>query len=186
VGDHVKYQTIFADPPWRYGDRGSRISPDHAGHYTTMSLDEICELYSFVDSVVGTDAHLWLCCTNAFLVDGSATKVARTWGFVPKTILTWCKESRAGKVQIGMGHYLRNSTEHVMFCVRGKLAPLVRNVPSHVYAPRTKHSAKPAELYEVVEKVSPGPRLEMFARASRDGWDSWGEEAPVATKIGVV
>ena len=78
-----------------------------------------------------------------------------------------------------MGSYFRIDTEHCLFGVRGS-APIppsnrLRNV---IVAPRGRHSEKPARLYEIAEAVSPSPRLELFARARRDGWDAWGNEAP--------
>lgn len=167
-----QHKCIFADPPWAFRDQGSRIAPAHSGHYQVMSLSAVIGLGDFVRSVSAESAHLWLCAPNAFLLDGTATQVAKAWGYQPRQLLTWVKD------KIGMGHWLRNTTEQVLFCTRGRLAPQSRAKPTHVIGKRLKHSAKPNELYALVEEVSPGPRLEMFARTARAGWASWGNEAP--------
>jgi len=91
--------------------------------------------------------------------------------------------SEALTLQIGLGQYLRGAHELLLFFTRGKgQAPTVwneaRNVPSVIRARRTRHSAKPVEAYELIERVSAGPRVEFFARAGREGWTSWGNESP--------
>lgn len=166
------YKCILADPPWGFRDKGSRIAPEQ-GHYKTLSLAEVVGMAPVVKPLAETNSHLWLCAPNAFVIDGSAQLVALHWGFKPKQLLTWTK----GR-QIGMGHWLRNSTEQIILCVSGRLGPSAKNVPTHFDAPRGKHSAKPKKLYEVIEAVSPGPRIELFARSGREGWDCWGNEAP--------
>jgi N6-adenosine-specific RNA methylase IME4 len=93
------------------------------------------------------------------------------WGFRYVTCLTWCKPS------IGMGNYFRDSTEHILFGVRGSLALLEKNVGTWFSAERQgKHSTKPEEFYQLVEKCSPGPWLEVFSRKGRPGWTQWGAE----------
>lgn len=82
-----------------------------------------------------------------------------------------------------MGHWLRNSTEQIVLAVRGRLKPLARNVPTHLVAPAGVHSAKPDELYELIERVSPGPRLELFARRAMKGWRSAGNQAPRCSRL---
>jgi len=145
-----RYRCILADPPWSYADQGSRIAPT----YDVMALSSIIGLGARIQRVANDDCHLWLCTTNAFLCDGTAAMVCQQWGFKPKTILTWCKP------QLGMGHYLRNTTEHIILAVQGRLGAERANVPSHFLAKRTEHSSKPAELYEHIERVSrPGLRI---------------------------
>lgn len=87
------------------------------------------------------------------------------------------------KLQIGLGQYLRGSHELLLFAVRGKgQHPSVRtddrSRSSVIYGRRTKHSRKPESAYELVEAISKGPRVELFARSGRPGWTSWGNEAP--------
>lgn len=134
-----------------------------------MSTEEIAALP--VVECAAPNAHLYLWTTNAFLDE--AFRLARGWQFEPRTVLTWVKPG------IGMGHYYRNNTEHVVFAVRGSLRTLRRNQPTAFTAPKSKiHSRKPEEFFKIVESMSPGPYLEMFARVRRPGWEAWGNEVP--------
>lgn len=159
------YRTIVADPPWRYDNRGTRGAAED--HYSTMTVDDICELAEKVPA--DDNAHLYLWTTNAFL--RPAFDVVEAWGFEYKTCLTWVKP------QIGLGNYFRNSTEHVLFGLRGELDTRADDVPTWFNAKRGKHSAKPDLFLDLVERCSPGPYLEMFARRRRMGWEVWGLEA---------
>ena len=179
-----RFACILADPPWQYRDKvhAARVRGVKAanyshgadkirgrrgaeGYYPTMSVDAICALP--VADVAAPDAHLYLWCTNAFIEQ--AHQVARAWGFTPNTILTWVKPG------MGMGYHFRNNTEHVLFAVRGHLRTRRRDQPTAFLAPRSKvHSEKPDRLYAIIERMSPGPRLELFARSVRRGWHGWG------------
>lgn len=162
----LRFSCIVVDPPWRYGDSLPGKGRGASKHYKTLTPDLISHLP--VDGLADKDAHLWLWTTNAFIAD--ALKLVSCWGFEYKTMLTWCKP------QIGMGRYLRNTTEHCLFGVRGRLPPLERNVPSHIIAPRSKHSRKPDEAYRLITRISPAPRIDLFAREEREGFDVWGDE----------
>jgi N6-adenosine-specific RNA methylase IME4 len=156
------FAAIVIDPPWRYDNVATRGAAED--HYPTMSLDQLAAL----ELPGADDGHLYLWVTNGFLRDGF--DLMETWGYTYKTTLTWCKP------QIGMGNWFRNTTEHVLFGVRGKCPTLRNDVPTHFVANRTRHSAKPESFYDLVESCSPGPRLEMFARRHRFGWHVWGNE----------
>ncbi len=132
-----------------------------------MKLGQIAHLP--VKQIAAKDAHLYVWTTNAFMVE--AHMIASSWGFEVRTILTWVKPS------IGMGHYFRNNTEHILFAVRGKLPPLRRNCPTWFAAPKGQHSEKPEEFFAIVESMSPEPRLELFGRGMRPNWTVWGYEA---------
>lgn len=181
-----KYITVVADCPWPYNDR---IDPNIRGaeaHYSVMTVDDIKSMS--VSSVAAEHAHLYMWCTNAFMRE--AYEVVDAWGFVPKTILTWVKVLKDAEsalrlsgdpnkaVRMGMGRYWRNSTEHVIFAVRGKptLWTLRKDMNNVFFAPRTRHSEKPDVFYERVREMSPGPRLELFARKPREGFVPWGDE----------
>jgi N6-adenosine-specific RNA methylase IME4 len=169
----VKYRTIVADPPWAY-ERASGLGSSRAAadNYSTMDPGEIMALP--VAGMADVDAHLYLWVTNLKIHEARAFAIVEAWGFRYVTMLTWHKLGAPG-----MGFYFRGDTEHVLFGVRGScpIDPAVR-VSNHFAAPRTGHSAKPDRFYEIVERVSPEPRLEMFARRRRVGWDVWGNEAP--------
>lgn len=159
----TEFPAIVIDPPWRYDNKSTRGAAED--HYPTMSYDDLFA----IELPSAANAHLYLWVTNSFFEDGFA--LMRSWGFTYKTCLTWCKP------QIGMGNYFRATTEHVLFGVRGTLGTLRKDIPTHFIADRTKHSAKPESFYDIVEKSSPGPWLEMFARRRRMGWHTWGNEA---------
>ena len=99
-----------------------------------------------------------------------ACELMQRWGFSYVTLITWVKR------QLGMGMYYRNTTEHALFGIRGSLKTAARNVPTHIMAGRRAHSEKPDEFYEVVERMSPAPRMDVFARKQRDGWFCWGDQ----------
>lgn len=160
-----RYRTIVADPPWQF--RSAATKADARRHYGTMPTADICsiELPGAED-----DAHLWLWAVNGRMEDGYA--VVRAWGFEPITLLTWCKK------QPGVGYYLRNNTEHCIFATRGKpMVPEHKPLASWFVWPRAEHSRKPDAFYDLVEQVSPGPYVELFARRARFGWDYWGDQS---------
>ena len=163
------YKCVSLDPPWQEHG-GGQIKRGADRHYPTMDIASIIYTVQRADVwTVDQSAHLWLWVTNNFLPDGLT--VMSALGFRYVTNLVWCKD------KIGLGQYLRGQHELCLFGVRGDaMVPEIRNVPSVVHAPRGRHSAKPAEAYAAIERVSPGPRLEMFARAPRDGWTTWGNE----------
>ena len=176
------YRTVVADPPWAYQqDRALSTARNHpvtaSHHYGTMTNEEIAAIP--VGGWVEDDAHLYLWVTNPRLF-GSRDEIGpidimESWGFEYRTLITWRK---AGT--LGMGFYFRGDTEHVLFGTRGR-APIdpAKRERNWLDAPKVGHSVKPDRFYEMVERVSPGPRLEMFARRRRFGWDAWGDEAPV-------
>jgi len=111
---------------------------------------------------------LWLWVTNAGLHVGKT--VMDAWGFSYCSCLTWIKP------KFGLGQYLRNQTEHLLFGIRGKAPILFRGQGTWFYAPVQEHSHKPEEQYAIIERCSPGPYLELFARRRRPRWDVWGDE----------
>ena len=154
-----RFQTVLADPPWRYENTASRAAAEN--HYRTMSVDEIC--HQPLGQLVEADAHLHLWTTNAFLE--SAFNVMRAWGFEFRSCMVWVKPT------IGMGNYYRLSHEFLLFGIRGRL-PFGRNdVPSWLMAPRSVHSRKPFKFRELIEQVSPGPYLELFGREEQPNTD---------------
>jgi N6-adenosine-specific RNA methylase IME4 len=169
----MKYRTIVADPPWEY-DRASGLGRGRAAadQYPTMPPDAIRDLP--IREQAADDAHLYLWVTNLKLHEARPFDIVEAWGFRYVTMLTWHKLGAPG-----MGWYFRGDTEHVLFGVRGKapIPPALRE-SNHFAASRTVHSAKPDRFYELVERVSPGPYLELFARRRRYGWDVWGNQAP--------
>lgn len=116
----------------------------------------------------GDGCHLYCWVTNNHLKSG--LWLIEALGFRYITLLTWAKD------RFGLGQYFRGQTEHLIFAVKGTLPSQVRNRTTLIQAHRGRHSAKPEESYEAIEAVSPPPRLEMFARVHRPGWQTWGNE----------
>jgi N6-adenosine-specific RNA methylase IME4 len=180
------FRTIVADPPWpqKHGGplRGREGFVDTAGSlpmpYSTMSVEAIKALLDTADIGVANDAHLYLWTTSRFLED--AYRVVRAWGFTYSTTLVWAK----APIGAGLGGAYGIATEFVLFARRGVL-PTTDRIGRNWFTwkrpyderGKPRHSAKPPEFFEMVERVSPGPRLEMFARGPRVGWDVWGDEA---------
>ena len=174
-----KYRTIVADPPWRI----SRLeSPGSKGFgtgarplrsvplpYRTMGVAEIAALR--VDDLADVDSHLYLWTINRYVED--AYDIARAWGFEPSTLLTWAKRPMG----LGPGGAFSITTEHVLFSRRGGLCAQQRIDSTWWEWKRGRHSEKPDAFIDMVERVSPVPYLELFARTQRLGWDTWGDEA---------
>lgn len=172
-----QFGTILADPPWQFANRTGKMAPEHKrlSRYTTLSLDEILEIP--VASVAAPKSHLYLWVPNALLREG--LEVLGSWGFCYKTNLVWHKVRKDGEPDgRGVGFYFRNTTELVLFGVRGGLrthAP-ARSQVNIIRSRKREHSRKPDELYDLIEACSPGPYLELFARGQRANWNQWGNE----------
>ncbi len=169
-----RYRTIVADPPWHIKRapgganlrKGEPLGPELP--YPTMALDEIKALP--VRDLAEADAHLYIWTVSQYLHD--TPDVVRAWGFKPSAILVWCKPA-GGFV----GGTFYPNIKYLMFCRRGSLATR-RTVNSRWFEwPRGRHSAKPDAALDLIEQVSPGPYVELFARCARFGWDYWGDES---------
>jgi N6-adenosine-specific RNA methylase IME4 len=158
------------------------MAPEHRrlNRYGTMELAEIMELP--VAQVVQDRAHLYLWVPNALILEG--LEVMKRWGFIYKTNIVWYKIRRDGGPDgRGVGFYFRNVTELLLFGVRGKNNRTLnpgRTQTNVVLERKREHSRKPEQQYDLIERCSPGPFLEMFARQPRKGWTQWGNEAPGA------
>jgi N6-adenosine-specific RNA methylase IME4 len=165
-----KYQTILADPPWQQGLMGKwKRDPGCARDlpYPTMTVDEIKALP--INDLAEVGCHLWLWTTNQFLRQGF--DVMEAWGFKYLAPITWVKPS-------GCGNYFIHVTQTILFGYKERcIFPLTRYKPTVLIAPDPhKHSQKPEASYDLIESISPEPRLELFARRKRFSWDCWGNE----------
>ena len=158
-----KYPCIIADPPWDIHQKG-RLGA--INHYDLMSLEEIQGLP--IAELAADNAHIWLWVTNGLVPQG--IQLLEHWGFTYRNSFYWIKP------RMGLGVYLRNASETVLFATRGKAPVQFKGQANWMFAPLQDHSHKPEEMYDIVERVSPGPYLELFARRSRPGWDAWGNE----------
>ncbi len=162
----TKYSAIYADPPWPYNNQATRAATSN--HYPTMSVDDICE--EPVEQLCRDHAHLHLWTTNAFLLD--AFDVIESWGFTYKSCFIWVKP------RIGIGNYWRVSHEFLLLGVRGQLTFRDKGARSWIEHERAEHSRKPLAVREIIERVSPGPYLEMYGRQSppNEDWTVYGNQ----------
>ena len=172
------FRTVLADPPWRFTNRTGKVAPEHRrlDRYSTMSLDAICELP--VADAAADNAHLYLWVPNALLPEG--LRVMEAWGFRYVSNVVWAKRRKDGGPDgRGVGFYFRNVTELILFGVRGSMRTLspARSQVNMIETRKREHSRKPDEQYEFIERCSPGPYLEMFARHPQEGWTVWGDES---------
>ena len=172
------FGTIMADPPWQFQNKTGKIAPEHKrlSRYETLSLAEIKSIP--VCRAAAEPSHLYLWVPNALL--GYGLEVMEAWGFRYKTNIVWHKVRKDGGPDgRGVGFYIRNTTEMLLFGVRGTMRTLSpgRNQVNIIRAQKREHSRKPDEQYEIIESCSTGPYLELFARGSRPGWTTWGNQA---------
>jgi len=167
-----KYKVIYADPPWQQGMMGKwKRARDGRKRfelpYQTMSIDEIKSLP--VNDISEEGCHLWIWTTNQFLKEGF--DVIESWGFKYLAPIHWIKPS-------GMGNWFIHRTQTLLFAYKKKCVfPKERHKPNLIFANvQNKHSRKPQEMRDLIEKVSGGPRIELFARQKVEGWDAWGDE----------
>jgi N6-adenosine-specific RNA methylase IME4 len=159
-------------------NRTGKVAPEHRrlDRYDTLSQTDIRELP--VADVSAANSHLYLWCPNALLPQGM--EVMYAWGFRYVSNIVWAKRRRDGGPDgRGVGFYFRNVTELILFGVRGSLRTLPpgRRQVNLIETRKREHSRKPDEQYEIIEACSPAPRLELFARYPRTGWEAWGDEA---------
>jgi N6-adenosine-specific RNA methylase IME4 len=171
-----RFPTIVVDPPWHWGtwsERGRGRCADR--HYAIMGLDDIKAMpvadLALQDSVL----LLWVPC--CLLEHGLA--VAAAWGFRFKTVgFVWAKITRGdGLPCAGLGYWTRQGAELCLLATRGQPRRLHRDVRQVIIEPRREHSRKPDRIYGDIERLLPGPYIELFSRASpRPGWTLWGRE----------
>ncbi len=160
-----RFGTVYADPPWRYD-----CSPRGAAslHYRTMALDEIASLP--VSKLTAENAHLHLWTTHSFLFE--ARGILEAWGFKYKSVFVWVKPHH----QMGTGYYWRSAAEYMLLGVKGNCTFLNRSIPNWLLHDRREHSAKPERVRALIEKVSPGPYLELFGRRAVHDWVVFGDQ----------
>lgn len=180
-----KYNTIMADPPWPYNQKLGRPEKRDSTRggltYQSMSIQEISELS--VQTIANKDCIIGLWTTNSHIHE--ALHILNTWGFTYKTMTTWVK------THIGLGYWLRGQTEHMLIGIKGH--PRWAYTGPHGaaghgwstflrYSSKDEHSVKPVSGYQLLEGISIQPRIELFSRSYRIGWDSWGDQMPIKKK----
>jgi N6-adenosine-specific RNA methylase IME4 len=179
----VTFQTIVADPPWsmkrgsQYSWREGRASGERQElDYETMTVEQIAAID--VPSVAAADAHLLLWVTGTFLP--RAFEVVEAWGFSYSQTLVWSKRPRGW----APGGVFQSTAEFIIYARRGKPEPRTQQVDRQVFEwARGEHSAKPEPFMDMVERVFPAPRLELFARRARLGWETAGNESLASVRV---
>jgi N6-adenosine-specific RNA methylase IME4 len=182
-----RYACILADPPWHFRARtalqvGNWTSRrDAERHYAVMGVEDIKALP--VRGIAGKDAHLWLWTTGPCLQQ--AFEVIEAWGFRYSGVgFTWVKLKRSydarqlrvlptaeADLHVGLGLTTRKNTEFCLLARRGNAHRNAKDVREVIMAPVREHSRKPDEQYARIERYCDGPRVELFARQRRPGWD---------------
>jgi N6-adenosine-specific RNA methylase IME4 len=181
----MKYRTIVADPPWPYeavvsspssrrdNPRGDGVRVVSPFPYSTMAVDEIAAVP--VSELAERDCRLFLWTTSRFLSEGLT--VGACWGFTYRQAVVWHKTGNPSPLG---GSVAPNHAEFLLVFHLGSPPRLQRWSSSVVSVPAPqcgKHSTKPDAFADLIEQVSAGPYLELFARRQRLGWDTWGDEA---------
>lgn len=167
------YQIIYADPPWRYDQKGLQGAAEK--HYSTMSLEDICKLP--VGSISAKDSILFLWATFPQLP--AALRVISAWGFKYKTVaFLWLKKNRkADRWFFGLGFWTRGNAEVCLLATRGHPKRQSSKIHQFIISPIEAHSKKPDIVRDkIVELAGDVPRIELFARQTTPGWDVWGNE----------
>jgi len=163
-----RFGTIYMDPPWAYENQATRASTDN--HYPTLTVEKLCDPTFLPVAALAADCcHLHLWTTNAFLFE--CPRLFAAWGFIYQGVYVWCKQ------QIGIGNCWRVSHEFLVLAIRGEPRSFAtHDLKSWGTFPRGEHSSKPEPVRFLIEKASPGPRLELFARQTYPGWHCWGNQ----------
>lgn len=163
------FGTVVIDPPWSYGNQGTRGATSRAKkfHYHTMSLDALKALPIHALAAPNSHCHLWT--TVAF--QEASYALLRTWGFEPKSQAIWCKP------QLGLGNTWRLSHEILLLGIRGTALTFKhKGLRSWFVCKRGRHSSKPEQVRHYIEQASPGPFLEVFGRRPVPGWVVMGDQ----------
>lgn len=186
------FAAILCDPPWRYevwsgetavkarlNGKGTNVAAGH--HYNTMTFEDMMALP--VSDLATQDCVLF--CWVTWPTLPRALDVIHVWGFTYKTCAFDWTKAHAGQVelfqddvvgQMGMGHWTRANTEPCLLATRGKPKRMNADVRQAIIEPRRQHSRKPDCVYSRIERLVPGPYLELFSRTQRPNWTAWGNQ----------
>lgn len=186
----VHYRVLYVDPPWQFVAWSPRGEGKGAvQHYQCMSLDDICALP--VQEIAAPDAVMFLWVVQPMLPE--AMRVLEAWGFKFRTVaFCWVKmpakwdgaDAQLSFLQprirprLGLGYHTRSGMEQCWLAIRGKgYKRRAQGIEQVLHAPIAEHSRKPDEIARRIECLTGElPRIELFARGRRIGWDCWGAE----------
>lgn len=190
----AKYRALVVDPPWHFrAHTALQMSNwtsrrDVEKHYTVMGIDDIAAL-PIKQLAHKEGCHLFLWATGPCLPQ--ALEIIKAWGFkYSSDIFVWVKQRKAlvanqlrftpitaSDLHVGLGLTSRKNAEYVLLGRRGNCKRIAKDVRQIILSPVREHSRKPDEMYSRVQRYCDGPYADLFARESRSGWDSWGNEA---------
>jgi N6-adenosine-specific RNA methylase IME4 len=167
---------IAVDPPWPFEGWSERANRRVTDHYETMTLDEIKALP--IKALAAEDCAIFCWVIWPFMPIWQ--EVLQAWGVTYSGLgFDWVKLNLNGDgLHWGGGYNTRQNPEPCMLAKLGSPLRLDEGVHSVIQAPVGEHSAKPDEVYRRIERLYPGPYLELFARRPRSGWMTWGNELP--------
>lgn len=172
-----EYKLILGDPPWSFESWSGKTGTPHRtanDHYRTLTLAELRSL------PIGALAHPEGACLALWSVSSHLRQcmdLANWWGFTFKTLLfVWMKSDEGRSPPITFGKWSRQQCEVVLLFTRGNPRRLAADVRQIIWEPRREHSRKPNEVFARLERLCEAPRIELFARERRPGWDAWGNE----------
>jgi len=168
-----KYEVIYADPPYDYGNMKG-LTQGVFGHYETLTKKEICSVP--VSDIKADNCVLFMWITCPWLM--AAQEIMEAWGFKYKTVaFCWVKKTKHGKWAVNLGGWTMGNVELCLLGTFGRPKRIVKNIRQLVIEERTVHSRKPDDVRNrIVELMGDVPKIELFAREKSDGWDSWGNE----------
>lgn len=166
-----KYKVILCDPPWSYRNKntGGSMKSGSSAKYPTMSFEELLNIATVIEKISEKDCALFLWTTVPMLQD--ALLILNGWGFQYKTALFWNKSGR-----LGIGFWYRGQVEILLLGIKGNVKAFRIQKPNFIQAKVREHSRKPDEFYDLIEATNLNPKIELFARYERIGFDQWGDE----------
>jgi N6-adenosine-specific RNA methylase IME4 len=170
-----KYGAIYADPPWPFRNWSAKGTGRNAiSHYACLGFEALTALP--IAGLAAEDCALFLWAVDPLL--DKAIELIRAWGFEYKTVaFYWVKQnSKSEGFFTGLGYWTRANPEQCLLATRGRPKRRGRNVRKLIIEPRREHSRKPDEVRDRIERLVPGPYLELFARHTKPGWDCWGDQ----------
>lgn len=172
------YDLIYADPPWKQSKGGKKsVRENSSGNpldYSTLSLEEIREHLKLVTQSTAENSILFLWTIDKYLFE--AQQIAESLGYKLHARMIWDKVTG-----IPATFTVRYGHEYLLYMYKGKLIPVAKDERGKIHTVFrervTKHSKKPEVAYQIIERLYPDlKKIEMYARETRDGWDSFGNE----------
>jgi N6-adenosine-specific RNA methylase IME4 len=184
-----KYKAIYADPPWRFNNFSVKGEGRNAvSHYDCLTLPELKKLN--IERYADKDCALFLWVTDPMLDQG--LEIIKSWGFTFKTVaFYWVKTNKKSDLNnlseekdffTGLGYWTRANCEQCLLATKGNPRRVGKDVKRLLIDKRREHSRKPDQIYDRIERLVKGPYLELFARNTKKGWDSWGNQVGLFDK----